>query len=55
MSRIRSVYLSDEEDEQLVALADERNMAVNYVLRIALRILLGLPVGTNDRDLVARP
>lgn len=44
MSRIRSVYLTDEEDERLVALAADRHTAVNAVARIALRLLLGLPV-----------
>ena len=51
MSQIRSVYLSDEEDEKLRALAERQSTSINYVLRVALRILLGLPVGSADREL----
>ena len=51
MSRIGSVYLTDEEHEALERLSRERRTSRNAVLRIALRRLLGLPVPEWAREL----
>ena len=53
MSRIRSVYLNDQEELGLQTFAEDNGMSINYVLRLALRSLLGLPIGPSDRKLVA--
>ena len=53
MSQIRSVYMNDEEVEALRRFAEERNMALSSVVRIALRLMLDLPVPSWARQLSA--
>lgn len=44
MARSRHVYLDHEEDAALDAFVREYGSSASFVLRLALRVLVGLPV-----------
>lgn len=53
MGQLSSVYWTDEEYKLLRELAAQRGTATNSVARIALRLLLGLPVPSWAAELRA--
>lgn len=48
------VYLDAEERDGLERLANEHSTSYSYVLRVALRALLGWPVPSDFRELLER-
>lgn len=47
-SRIKSAYLSEEEEASVIAVARLNGTSQNFVIRVAVRRFLGLPAARLD-------